>query len=105
MSPEGPYRRSQILEMFQIEGELIDALERADLIRPTQPSRSDRTGEDACYDPVHVDRIRVAVALTRELDMDLHATEIILRLRERIFAMENQMRQILERVARDLRER
>ena len=102
--PREMFRRSENLEMFQIEETLLQELEDAGLIEPLRATAEAPACEEPCYHRSHVENIRVAVALTRELEIDLPAAEIILRMRERILAMQRQVREFLQVIAREFSE-
>jgi MerR family transcriptional regulator/heat shock protein HspR len=89
---------SEVLSELHIDSEFLHALETEDLIHPKHTLEGDLvvSSED-------VDRIRLALVLTGELDVNLPGVEVIMHMRESMLAMRRQFSQILDALVEEMR--
>ena len=80
------YMISAVAEQYQIHPQTLRLYEREGLLRP---SRSD--GNTRLYTSEDLERLEVILKLTRELGVNLAGVEIILNMREKMEAMQNQV--------------
>jgi len=94
---EGLFTIGIVAKMVDINPQTLRIYERKGLIVPV---RSD--GNTRLYSRENVERIRMIVTLTRELDVNLAGVEVIMNLLERMQNLEvefgNVIKQILERI-------
>jgi hypothetical protein len=86
------YTRQQVLELVGIDAGFLIALEREDIVRYDAP-------EQDLYTERMLERARVARELVDELEVNLAGASIILRMREEISVM----RQELSNLSAELR--
>lgn len=79
------YMISSVAEQYQIHPQTLRLYEREGLLRP---SRSD--GNTRLYTDDDLERLEVILKLTRELGVNLAGVEIILNMREKMEAMQQQ---------------
>jgi MerR family transcriptional regulator/heat shock protein HspR len=91
---------TDVLEFFQVEEGLLKDLEEEEIICPTcnegLPTRLFHIHE--------LEKLRIAKTLMEEMDVNLSGVEVILRMRENMIEMRKQFDDILEDLARQLRE-
>src|SRR5919197_3759336 len=80
------YMISVVAETYDIHPQTLRLYEREGLLRP---SRSD--GNTRLYTDEDLDRLEVILKLTRELGVNLAGVEIILNMREKMEAMQQQI--------------
>jgi MerR family transcriptional regulator/heat shock protein HspR len=80
------YMISAIAEQFQIHPQTLRLYEREGLLTP---SRSE--GNTRLYTDDDIERLEVILKLTRDLGVNLAGIEIILNMREKMAAMQNQI--------------
>jgi MerR family transcriptional regulator, heat shock protein HspR len=80
------YMISAIAEQFQIHPQTLRLYEREGLLTP---SRSD--GNTRLYTDDDIERLEVILKLTRDLGVNLAGVEIILNMREKMAAMQDQI--------------
>ena len=80
--------------------EFVETLAQAEIIH----IEHDRGGE-AVISADDAERVRLVHLLTHELDVNLEGVEVILHMREEMVAMQQQLREILQAVASELRSR
>ena len=91
---------SEIIEIFQVEETFIADLEEEDIVCPTCLE-----GISPKQFSVHdVERLRLAKILMEEMDVNLPGVEVILRMRESMIHMRRQFDDILEDLARQIKE-
>lgn len=89
---------SEVLSELHIDSEFMHALEAEDLIHTKHTLEGDLvlSSED-------VNRIRLALVLTGELDVNLPGVEVIMHMRESMLAMRRQFSQILDALVEEMR--
>jgi len=80
------YMISAVAEKYEIHPQTLRLYEREGLLKP---SRSD--GNTRMYTDEDLERLEVILQLTRELGVNLAGVEIILNMREKMSAMQQQM--------------
>jgi MerR family transcriptional regulator/heat shock protein HspR len=93
-------KRSEVLERLSVTPDLLDLLESAELIHPKRTLE-----EEVLISVEDVDRIRVTRILTEEMEVNLAGAEVILHMRDEIFAMQRQFDEILRTLVAELRQR
>lgn len=81
---------SAVAEKYEIHPQTLRLYEREGLLKP---SRSD--GNTRMYTDEDLERLEVILQLTRELGVNLAGVEIILNMREKMSAMQQQMEQFV----------
>lgn len=104
MAPRGPktrgkagYMISAVAEMYNIHPQTLRLYEREGLLIP---SRSD--GNTRLYTKDDLERLETILNLTRELGVNLAGVAIVLDLRERVKAVEQQMQAFMEFVRAEM---
>ena len=91
---------TEVVETLEIDESLIADLEREEIICPIcledQPAKS--------FSAYELDKIRLAKVLMEDMDVNLPGVEIILRMRHNMIHMRRQFDEILEDLARQIRE-
>lgn len=91
---EPVYLISIVAKILDIHPQTLRQYERENLICPT---RSD--GRIRLYSQRDIDKIKMILRLTRELGVNLSGVDIIIRLKEQIEAMENEIASLRHEVA------
>src|SRR5438045_7780023 len=94
------YMISAVAEQYQIHPQTLRLYEREGLLAP---SRSD--GNTRLYTDEDLERLEVILKLTRELGVNLAGVEIILNMRERMAAMQQQIEEFVTQLNREITER
>lgn len=94
------YMISAVAEQYQIHPQTLRLYEREGLLAP---SRSD--GNTRLYTDEDLERLEVILKLTRELGVNLAGVEIILNMREKMEAMQNQIEQFVSTLNQELASR
>src|ERR1044072_8460641 len=94
------YMISAIAEQYQIHPQTLRLYEREGLLKP---SRSD--GNTRLYTDEDMVRLEVILKLTRELGVNLAGVEIILNMREKMAAMQQQIEEIVDTLNLELNSR
>ena len=94
------YMISAVAEMYDIHPQTLRMYEREKLL---VPSRSE--GNTRLYTHDDLERLEIILKLTRELGVNLAGVEIILNMRDRMNAMQREVRAFLEYVQREMQER
>jgi MerR family transcriptional regulator/heat shock protein HspR len=89
---------ADLLSELHINADFLDALEAEDLIRPKHTLEG-----DVVISSEDVDRIRLALLLTGELDVNLPGVEVIMHMRESMLAMKQQFSEILDALVEEMR--
>src|ERR1700716_2288444 len=84
------YMISSVAEQFQIHPQTLRLYEREGLLAP---SRSE--GNTRLYTDGDLERLEVILKLTRELGVNLAGVEIILNMREKMEAMQQQIEEFV----------
>ncbi len=89
---------TEVLTELHVDREFLRELEAEDLIHPKQTSEGEFviSSED-------VDRVRLALVLTGELDVNLPGVEVIMHMRESMVAMHRQFSDILDALVAEMR--
>lgn len=87
------YMISAVAEQYQIHPQTLRLYEREGLLKP---SRSD--GNTRLYTDEDLERLEVILKLTRELGVNLAGVEIILNMREKMSAMQQQIEEFVEQL-------
>ena len=88
---------SAVAEQYQIHPQTLRLYEREGLLTP---SRSD--GNTRLYTDEDLERLEVILKLTRELGVNLAGVEIILNMREKMEAMQQQIEQFVSTLNQEL---
>src|SRR5437588_9445173 len=94
------YMISAVAEQYQIHPQTLRLYEREGLLTP---SRSE--GNTRLYTEEDLERLEVILKLTRELGVNLAGVEIILNMREKMEAMQNQIEQFVSTLNQELASR
>ena len=94
------YMISAVAEMYDVHPQTLRMYEREKLL---VPSRSE--GNTRLYTQDDLERLEIILKLTRELGVNLAGVEIILNMRDRMNAMQREVRAFLEYVQREMQER
>jgi MerR family transcriptional regulator/heat shock protein HspR len=89
---------SDLLSELHIDADFLQALEAEGLIRPKRTLEGDLvvSSED-------VDRVRLALLLTGELEVNLPGVEVIMHMRESMLAMQRQFSEVLDALVEEMR--
>lgn len=89
---------TEVVSHLQVNNEFLDALEAEDLIHLKRSSEGEPllSAED-------VERVRLALLLTSELDVNLPGVEVIVHMRESMLAMQHQFSEILDTLVAEIR--
>ncbi len=85
------YTISAVAELFDIHPQTLRLYEREGLLKP---SRSD--GNTRLYEDADIERLEIILALTRDLGVNLAGVEIILNMREKMDAMQQEFERFLQ---------
>ncbi len=91
------YMISAVAALYKIHPQTLRLYERQGLLRP---SRSQ--GNTRLYSDADLERLEVILNLSRELGVNLAGIEIVLNMREKMMAMEQQMQEFIGFVSDDL---
>ena len=91
------YMISAVAEQYQIHPQTLRLYEREGLLAP---SRSE--GNTRLYTDDDLERLEVILKLTRELGVNLAGVEIILNMREKMGAMQQQIQEFIATLNREL---
>ena len=91
------YMISSVAEQYEIHPQTLRLYEREGLLKP---SRSD--GNTRLYTDDDLERLEVILKLTRELGVNLAGVEIILNMREKMAAMQQQIEEFVSQLNREL---
>src|ERR671929_1393572 len=91
------YMISAVAERYDIHPQTLRLYEREGLLRP---SRSE--GNTRLYTDEDLERLEVILKLTRELGVNLAGVEIILNMREKMEAMQDQIEEFISTLNKEL---
>src|SRR4030088_2912178 len=94
------YMISAVAERYEIHPQTLRLYEREGLLRP---SRSD--GNTRLYTDDDLERLEVILQLTRELGVNLAGVEIILNMREKMSAMQQQIGEFVSQLNSEIASR
>src|SRR5881628_358020 len=103
MMPKGrkaAYMISAVADRYEIHPQTLRLYEREGLLAP---SRSD--GNTRLYTDDDLERLEVILKLTRELGVNLAGVEIILNMREKMGAMQQQIEHFVENLNQEISQR
>jgi MerR family transcriptional regulator/heat shock protein HspR len=89
---------SEVVSELHVEADFLRALEAEDLIHLKQTLEGDLviSAED-------VERVRLVVLLTGELDVNMPGVEVIVHMRDSMLAMRQQFSEILDALVEEMR--
>jgi MerR family transcriptional regulator/heat shock protein HspR len=91
---------SAVAERYEVHPQTLRLYEREGLLKP---SRSE--GNTRLYTDDDLDRLEVILQLTRELGVNLAGVEIILNMREKMAAMQQQIEEFVSTLNREIASR
>ena len=94
------YMISSVAEQYEIHPQTLRLYEREGLLKP---SRSD--GNTRLYTEADLERLEVILHLTRDLGVNLAGVEIILNMREKMEAMQQQIEGFISNLNQELSKR
>ena len=94
------YMISAVAEQYQIHPQTLRLYEREGLLKP---SRSE--GNTRLYTDDDLERLEVILKLTRDMGVNLAGVEIILNMREKMAAMQQQIQEFVSTLNEELRSR
>lgn len=94
------YMISAVAEQYEIHPQTLRLYEREGLLKP---SRSD--GNTRLYTDEDLERLEVILQLTREMGVNLAGVEIILNMREKMEAMQQQIEEFVSTLNHELSSR
>jgi MerR family transcriptional regulator/heat shock protein HspR len=94
------YMISAVAEQYNIHPQTLRLYEREGLLAP---SRSD--GNTRLYTDEDIERLEVILKLTRELGVNLAGVEIILNMREKMSAMQQQIEEFVSQLNNEISRR
>ncbi|MFI5397168.1 MAG: chaperone modulator CbpM [Candidatus Binatia bacterium] len=89
---------SEVVSQLHVDADFLRALEAEDLIRLKRTSE-----EDLVISSEDVERVRLVLVLTGELDVNLAGAEVIMHMRESMLAMQRQFSEILDALVAEMR--
>ncbi len=93
-------RFEDALLQLQIDAAFVESLAAEELIEIKHSAEN-----ELVLSAADVDRIRVAILLTRELDVNIAGVEVIVHMREAMLEMQRQFGDVLEAVVEEVRKR
>src|SRR5712675_554620 len=94
------YMISSVAEQYEVHPQTLRLYEREGLLKP---SRSD--GNTRLYTDEDLERLEVILHLTRDLGVNLAGVEIILNMRAKMAAMQQQIEQFVQSLNHELANR
>ena len=91
------YMISSVAEQYEVHPQTLRLYDREGLLKP---SRSE--GNTRLYTDEDLERLEVILQLTRELGVNLAGVEIILNMREKMGAMQNQIEEFVATLNREM---
>ena len=92
---------AEVVEIFDVEERFLEELEKEDILCPV--CRGELSSK--VFSSSEMEKIRLAKILVEEMEVNVAGVEIILRMRQTMFEMRKQFDDILDDLARQLRER
>ena len=89
---------TEIKELLQISDQFLEELEAEEIVRSIS-----EPGRKKCYLPREAEKVRIAQVLVNDMGVNLEGVEVIIRMRETMFAMRSQMDRILECILDDIK--
>ncbi len=94
------YMISAVADQYQVHPQTLRLYEREGLLKP---SRSE--GNTRLYTDEDLERLEVILDLTRQLGVNLAGVEIILNMREKMVAMDRQIREFVNTLNEEMADR
>jgi MerR family transcriptional regulator/heat shock protein HspR len=91
---------SEVVAVFEIDESFVEELETEEIVCPLCKEGS----PDKLFSNQDMERVRIARTLYEDMGVNFAGVEVILRMRETVFEMRRQFDEILEDVARELRD-
>ena len=91
---------TEVVELFEVETRFLDVLEEEDVVCPVY--RDD--AQVKLFSKIDLENLRLAKILVEDMGVKLPGVEVILRMRQNMIDMRNQFDDILEDLARHVRE-
>lgn len=88
---------SVVCELFQVHPQTLRLYEREGLIHPQ------RVGRTRMYSQEDLHRLRTILSLSRDLGVNRSGIDIILRMRQRMEALQREMEDMMDHLEADLR--
>jgi MerR family transcriptional regulator/heat shock protein HspR len=92
---------TEVMEIYQVDETFIMDLEREEILWPVRRKGS----TTRLYSSRDLEALRLSKILVEDMGVNLEGVEVILRMRENIFQMRCQFDDILEDLARQLRDK
>lgn len=86
-----------VCEMFNVHPQTLRLYEREGLLQPQ------RVGGARLYSQEDLERIRIIVNLTKDLGVNRAGVDIILRMKHRFEALQNEMEEMMNYLEKDIR--
>lgn len=91
---------SVVSERFGIHPQTLRLYEREGLIKPVRSA-----GNTRLYDEVAIRRLKMILALTRDMGVNLAGVEVILNLQERLDEVQGELDKVMEFVRQEISDR
>ena len=91
------YMISVVAQSYGIHPQTLRLYEREGLLKPSRTE-----GNTRLYTDQDMERLDLILSLTRDMGVNLAGVEVVLNLRERMEQMQNQMREFVAMVQREL---
>ena len=89
------YTRKEVIELLSVDDGFLVSLETEQIVTRDAPSES--PGE---FSERMLERVRVALTLTRDLDVNLPGVAVIVRMREELAELRRGVEQLRQRTSR-----
>jgi hypothetical protein len=93
-------RLVRVIAELGTDAEFVESLVRAEIIYVEHDPRG-----EVLISPADAERLRLVMLLIRDLEVNLPGAEVILHMRESMLAMQQQVEEILNAVAEEIRGR
>ena len=97
---KGAYMISSVAEMYDIHPQTLRLYEREGLLKPSRTE-----GNTRLYTEEDLQRLEFILSLARDLGVNIAGIAIILQMRERMEAMQQQMQQFVADLKREMQQR
>ncbi len=84
------YTRTEIIQLLEIDGGFVDALEREEIVAPDAPA-----SESGEFSEQMLERVRVAYNLVHDLEVNLPGVAIIVQMREEMSGLRHRLEGLL----------
>ena len=91
------YMISVVAQSYGIHPQTLRLYEREGLLKPSRTE-----GNTRLYTEQDMERLELILSLTRDMGVNLAGVEVVLKMRERMEQMQNQMREFVAMVQREL---